>query len=42
MDIIPISEERLAKSLAIKDLSDPAGGVHAINLALERIRGCLF
>jgi len=32
-----MSPERLAKSLAILDLSDPANGIHAINLVLDRI-----
>jgi phenylalanyl-tRNA synthetase alpha chain len=32
-----ISKERLAKALAIKDLSDPVNGVHAINLVVSKI-----
>lgn len=32
-----ISKERLAKTLAIKDLSDPTNGLHAINLVVSKI-----
>lgn len=32
-----LSQERLAKALAIKDLSDPANGIHAVNLIVNRI-----
>ena len=32
-----ISKERLARSLAIKDLSDPANGIHAINMVVSKI-----
>lgn len=32
-----ISKERLATTLAIKDLSDPANGVHAINLVVRKV-----
>lgn len=33
-----MSPEQLAKSLAIPDLSDPANGIHAINLMFEKFR----
>ena len=32
-----ISKERLAKALAIRDLSDPANGIHAISLVVSKI-----
>lgn len=32
-----IAEDEIARSLAIKDLSDPANGVHAINLVVSKI-----
>ena len=33
-----MSKEKLAASLAISDLSDPANGIHAVNLMLEKLR----
>lgn len=37
MKISPMSKERLAQALSIKDLSDPANGIHAINMVVNQI-----
>lgn len=37
MSIVPISLEYLARSLAVRDLSDPANGPHAIQLVAESL-----
>ena len=36
-----MSSEKIKQALAIKDLTDPKNGVHAINLIIERIREAL-
>ena len=37
MPIVPISPEYLARSLAVRDLSDPANGPHAIQMVVESV-----
>ena len=41
MKAMIMSPEKLKRALAIKDLTDPQNGVHAINLLVERIRNRL-
>ena len=41
MKLIVMSSEKIKQALAIKDLTDPKNGVHAINLIIERIREAL-
>lgn len=41
MKAMLMSPEKVKQSLAISDLTDPKNGVHAINLAVERIKSCL-
>lgn len=36
-----MTPEKLHQSLSIKDLTDPANGIHAINLAVGKIANCL-
>lgn len=38
MKTIVMSSEKVKRALAIKDLTDPQNGVHAINLLIEKIR----
>lgn len=38
MKAMAMSPEKVKRALAIKDLTDPQNGVHAINLLIERIR----
>lgn len=37
MSIVPITPEYLERSLAVRDLSDPANGPHAIQMVLESV-----
>jgi len=34
--------DKIGQALAIKDLSDPQNGVHALNLVIDEIRRSLF
>jgi phenylalanyl-tRNA synthetase alpha chain len=41
MKAMTMSPEKVKQALAIKDLTDPQNGIHAINLLIERIRTSL-
>lgn len=38
MKAITMTPEKVEQALAIKDLTDPKNGVHAVNLVVERIK----